>query len=171
MSHLKKPGSPATAVSSVLPNSSTLYQVPESILDIRMIKRGDAEVPQVLIKWCNMALELAGCERVCGGYLACWSGWYSACFNRKQIAWLNKFFRVWVLRWDPPPILLSLCSSSRLYFPSEGSNTQYLGNGTMVVVLAYFVALAMLAWELFAILRLGRAGFFRIGLMQRTSPQ
>jgi hypothetical protein len=59
VSQLKKLVSPTT---SVLPNYAALHQVPESVLDTRMVRRGDAEVPQVLIKWSNMAPELATWE-------------------------------------------------------------------------------------------------------------
>jgi hypothetical protein len=62
VSQLKNLVSPTTDVSSELPSSSALYQVPESVLDTRIIRRGDAEVQQVLIKWSDMAPQLVTCH-------------------------------------------------------------------------------------------------------------
>jgi hypothetical protein len=38
------------------------YQVPEEVLDSQLVKKGNTEVVQVLIKWSNMSQELATCE-------------------------------------------------------------------------------------------------------------
>jgi hypothetical protein len=62
VSQLKKLVSPSVQVSPVLPNAVALYQVPEQVLDSRMVRRGDTEVQQVLIKWSNMAPELSTWE-------------------------------------------------------------------------------------------------------------
>jgi hypothetical protein len=39
--------------------AATILQVPEKVLDTRVIKRGDTEVPQVLIKWSSMDSNLS----------------------------------------------------------------------------------------------------------------
>jgi hypothetical protein len=48
-----------TVVSSSLPDFGSLHQVPEAILSTRMRRRGDTEVPQLLIKWSHLGEELA----------------------------------------------------------------------------------------------------------------
>jgi hypothetical protein len=41
-------------VSTLLPDESVSYQVSELILKNRMVRRGDANITQVLVKWSNM---------------------------------------------------------------------------------------------------------------------
>jgi hypothetical protein len=62
VSQLKKMVSPRRAVSSTLSDSASLYQVPEAVLDSRMINKRGVEVQQVLVKWSHMSQELATWE-------------------------------------------------------------------------------------------------------------
>jgi hypothetical protein len=62
VSQLKKLVSPDTVVISTLPEPSLLHQVPEAILDTRVVHRGDADIAQVLVKWSNMEEGLATWE-------------------------------------------------------------------------------------------------------------
>jgi hypothetical protein len=55
VSQLKKMVSPRTTISSTLPDSASLYQVPEAVLNSHMINKGGAEVQQVLVKWSHMS--------------------------------------------------------------------------------------------------------------------
>jgi hypothetical protein len=61
-SQLKKMVSSSTAVAPQLPDVAYMFQVPDAVLNSRMVHPGDAEVPQVLIKWSNMSPELATWE-------------------------------------------------------------------------------------------------------------
>jgi hypothetical protein len=62
VSQLKKVVSSNTVVNHTLLDCTMLYQVLEAILDTRVIRRGVADVAQVLIKWSNMEKELATWE-------------------------------------------------------------------------------------------------------------
>jgi hypothetical protein len=62
VSLLKRMVSPANRVSPLLPDDSALYQVPDAALQTRMLRRGDTEVSQVLIKWLHMPEVLASWE-------------------------------------------------------------------------------------------------------------
>jgi hypothetical protein len=59
VSQFKHMVSATSQVSSALPNAMCLYQVPKAILDSKMVRKGDTEVPQLLIKWSNMPPKLA----------------------------------------------------------------------------------------------------------------
>jgi hypothetical protein len=61
VSKLKKVGVDKV-IAAQLPESSVAYQVPEVVLDTRMVKREDTEVTQVLIKWSKMRKDLATWE-------------------------------------------------------------------------------------------------------------
>jgi hypothetical protein len=61
-SHLKKCVSPMSQVSSVLSTTALSYQVPERVLSTRRVCHGDSEVSQLLVKWSQMALDLATWE-------------------------------------------------------------------------------------------------------------
>jgi hypothetical protein len=39
-----------------------MYQVPEEVLDTRMVARGNSQVSQVLVKWSKMGCDLATWE-------------------------------------------------------------------------------------------------------------
>jgi hypothetical protein len=52
VSQLKKVVTSPFNASSTLPNpATTVFQVPEKVLDTRVIKKGDSGLHQVLIKW------------------------------------------------------------------------------------------------------------------------
>jgi hypothetical protein len=60
VSQLKKMVSPSQTVAAALPDSSVvMHQVREAVLGSRMIKHGDTEVTQVLVKWSHMDSKLA----------------------------------------------------------------------------------------------------------------
>jgi hypothetical protein len=56
---LKKWVSTTIPVTTDLSNCDLPYQVPEAVLDTRMVRRGEAEVPQLLIKWSGLDGTLA----------------------------------------------------------------------------------------------------------------
>jgi hypothetical protein len=63
MSQLKMMVSTTALVCPSLPDLAAVsYQVPEEVLDSRLMKKGDTEVAQVLIKWSNISRELATSE-------------------------------------------------------------------------------------------------------------
>jgi hypothetical protein len=63
VSQLKRMVSNSTLVSASLPDPTVVsYQVLEEVLESRLVKKGDTEVAQVLIKWSNMSQELATWE-------------------------------------------------------------------------------------------------------------
>jgi hypothetical protein len=60
VSQLKKMVSPSQIVAATLPDSSVvMHQIREAVLGSRMIKHGDTEVTQVLVKWSHMDSKLA----------------------------------------------------------------------------------------------------------------
>jgi hypothetical protein len=59
VSQLKKWVSTSVPVTTDLPNCDLPYQVSEAVLDTRMVQRGEAEVPQLLIKWSGLDATLA----------------------------------------------------------------------------------------------------------------
>jgi hypothetical protein len=54
--------SPSVSIASQLPDCSAMYQVPEEVLDTRMVARGNSQVSQVLVKWSKMGCDLATWE-------------------------------------------------------------------------------------------------------------
>jgi hypothetical protein len=63
MSQLKMMVSTTALVCPSLPDLAAVsYQVPEEVLDSRLMKKGDTEVAQLLIKWSNISRELATSE-------------------------------------------------------------------------------------------------------------
>jgi hypothetical protein len=62
VSLIKKWVSPSVSIASQLPDCSAMYQVPEEVLDTRMVARGNSQVSQVLVKWSKMGCDLATWE-------------------------------------------------------------------------------------------------------------
>lgn len=62
VSQLKQAVSPNTMVSQELPDPSFHFQVPQQILDRRLHLHNNATVPQVLVKWSHLPLDLSTWE-------------------------------------------------------------------------------------------------------------
>ena len=62
VSQLKQAIGAKQQVLPTLPSDFAIHLAPEQVLQTRMVVRGSSTIPQVLVKWNNLPLELATWE-------------------------------------------------------------------------------------------------------------